>query len=280
MLASNVTARSPDLPDFEHPPVVEVALSVQFEPLPLQTKHLAILWQRCREDFPDWRDQIPIPPSFESFGPKLPSARIRLMPLPLPRALLRNDAGTEAKHYQADRFIRNWTKSDTVTEYPRYEAVREPFARDLRALVEFLREHQLGSFVPNQCEVTYVNLIPLADGALQDVSSVVSPWSGTYSDPFLREPEATEVAAHFIMTRQQQPEPVGRLHVQGSIVVNRETEQKALRLTLTARGQPLGTDVEGVLAFFNLGREYIVKGFASFTTPQMHRSWGRRDASS
>jgi uncharacterized protein (TIGR04255 family) len=164
--------------------------------------------------------------------------------------------------------------------YPRYESVREAFAADLRAFIAFLNEHSLGNFVPNQCEVTYVNLIPLADGTARSVSEVINPWSGSYSDSFLREPETTELAAHFVMTQRQQPEPLGRLHVQAAVVAYRNTETNVLQLTLTARGQPLGTDVDGVLAFLNLGREYIVKGFASVTTSQMHKLWGRRDGSS
>jgi uncharacterized protein (TIGR04255 family) len=213
-------------------------------------------------------------PSFELFVPGVVNARFRSVPLP--RALFRNEAGTQLKQFQADRFVRNWTKADSAPEYPRYESIRESFADDIRTLIEFLATNSLGKLVPNQCEVTYVNLVPL-DGMA--VSAVVSPWNGSYSDSFLPEPEATEVAAHFVMTHPQHTEPVGRLHVQGALVTYRDTKRKALQLTLTARGQPLGTDVDGVLTFLNLGREYIVKGFASFTTPQMHKSWGRRDGS-
>lgn len=277
MLAPEVTVRPSDLPDFERPPVVEVALSVQFEPVALETKHLALLWEKCRKEFPEWHDQPPIVPSFEMFGPGFLNARFRSVPLP--RALFRNAGGTQLKQYQADRFVRNWTKADAAPEYPRYERIREAFADDLRALSAFLGEQSLGNLVPNQCEVTYVNLIPLADGAAGTVSDVISPWSGSYSDSFLREPEATEVAAHFVIAQPGQPEPVGRLHVQGALVTYRNTERPALQLTLTARGQPIGAGVDGVLAFLNLGREYIVKGFASFTKPQMHQSWGRRDGS-
>jgi uncharacterized protein (TIGR04255 family) len=277
MLAPDVTLRPFDLPDFEHPPVVEVALSVQFEPLALETKHLALLWEACRADFPEWHDQPPIVPSFEVFGSRLVKARF--LSVPLTRALFRNAAGTELKQYQADRFVRNWTKADAAPEYPRYERIREAFAEDLLKLIAFLGEHSLGTFVPNQCEVTYVNLVPLTDHTARTVSEVICPWSGSYSDSFLGEPEATEVAAHFVMTRPQQFDPIGRLHVQSAMVAYRDTEQKALQLTLTARGQPLGTDVDGVLAFLDLGRENIVKGFASFTTPEMHRSWGRRNGS-
>jgi uncharacterized protein (TIGR04255 family) len=257
--------------------VVEVALSVQFEPLPLQTKHLALLWQDCRDEFPDWQDQSPIAPVFELFGRGFLSTR--LTSVQLPRAIFRNRPGTELKQYQADRLVRNWTKAQAAPDYPRYERIREPFIQDLRALATFLQEQSLGNLIPNQCEVTYVNLIPLTNSAALTLGEVISPWSGVYSDPFLQGPEATEVATHFVIMSPGHTEPVGRLHVQALVVAYRDTKQQAVQLTLTARGQPLGVGVDGVTAFLNLGREHIVKGFASFTTPKMHESWGRSDGS-
>jgi len=68
MQSLSMIARPSDLPDFEHPPVVEVALSVQFEPLLLETRHVADLWEKCRSEFPEWQDQPPIAPAFEFFG--------------------------------------------------------------------------------------------------------------------------------------------------------------------------------------------------------------------
>lgn len=273
----DVTARPSDLPDFEHPPLVEVALSVQFEPLPLQIRHLAMLWDMCRSEFPEWHDEVPIAPAFELFGDGSWDARFRSAQLP--RALFRNPGGTELKQYQADRFVRNWTKAASAPDYPRYESIREPFAADLRALVELLSAQSLGKLVPNQCEVTYVNLIPLA-GPASTIGDVIRPWTGAFSDAFLAEPEAAELTAHFTMTGADQVHPIGRLHIRGVVVAERRTGQKAVQLTLTARGQPQDKTIDGILAFLNRGREYIVKGFASFTTPKMHTEWGRRDGSS
>jgi hypothetical protein len=78
---------------------------------------------------------------------------------------------------------------------------------------------------------------------------------------------------------QHDARPIGRLHIQAAVVAYLGTESKAVQLTLTARGQPLGAGIDGIIAFLNLGREYIVRGFTSFTTPQMHETWGRRDGS-
>jgi hypothetical protein len=47
-----------------------------------------------------------------------------------------------------------------------------------------------------------------------------------------------------------------------------------LRATLTARGRPLASSLDGVLGFLDLGRASIVRTFAALRTPAMHREWG------
>ena len=49
-------------------------------------------------------------------------------------------------------------------------------------------------------------------------------------------------------------------------------------MNLSARGIPLGPGVGGAFDFFDLAREWIVRGFADLTTRAMHRSWKRKDA--
>jgi uncharacterized protein (TIGR04255 family) len=273
----HVPARPPDLPDFEHPPVVEVALSVQFEPLSYETRHIALLWDSCRQDFPEWQDHVPIAPAFELFGEQLSDAGTIFGSPPLRRAIFRNSSHTQLKQYQGDRFVRNWTKADSSPTYPRYGSIREPFATDLTNLIDFVAAQSLGNVVPNQCEVTYVNLVPLPDGHAQ-IASVLRPWVGTYSDSFLDAPESTDIACHFVM--RDGGKPIGRLHIASAMVAYRDTRERALQLTLTARGRPLGQAVDGVLAFLDVGRDHIVRGFASFTTPEAHKTWGRRHAAS
>jgi hypothetical protein len=46
-------------------------------------------------------------------------------------------------------------------------------------------------------------------------------------------------------------------------------------LTLTARGAPIGAGVAGALEFLDLGRRWIVRGFADLTTERMHIAWRR-----
>jgi hypothetical protein len=146
-------------------------------------------------------------------------------------------------------------------------------------LVTFITEQRLGDFLPNQCEVTYVNHIPTSgDFGASSFADLFSPWGGTFSDDFLGKAESVEAAMHFLIA-DASGNNVGRLHVEATPVIDQNSGDTLTRLTLTARGLPLGQGIEGVLAFHDLGRRHIVKGFASLTTPAMHKKWRRKNGS-
>jgi hypothetical protein len=48
-------------------------------------------------------------------------------------------------------------------------------------------------------------------------------------------------------------------------------------MTLTARGVPHSSDQEELLRCLDVGREWVVRGFADFTTDEMHNLWKRRE---
>ena len=72
-------------------------------------------------------------------------------------------------------------------------------------------------------------------------------------------------------------EPIGRLHAALEPGYRTDDRRPMFVLELTARGAPLGEGITGVLAFLDLGREWVVRGFTSMTTPVMHKEWGRKD---
>jgi hypothetical protein len=69
----------------------------------------------------------------------------------------------------------------------------------------------------------------------------------------------------------------GRLHIAIEPRFKKSDNSPVIALTLTARGQPLGTGEAGILGFFDLARRLIVNTFAAITTPEMQSVWGRRD---
>jgi len=48
-----------------------------------------------------------------------------------------------------------------------------------------------------------------------------------------------------------------------------------LLLTLTARGKPAGSELADVLEWLDMGRRWVVRGFADFTSQKMHTLWKR-----
>src|SRR5688500_8008989 len=120
------------LPEFDNPPVVEVALSVQFEKLEgLRVPQLGRIWHAFRNRFPRTEEQMPLEPAFEQFGVPTtgkPEVRVELSSVPTtPRVWFLNEQGTELVQIQQDRFVRNWRKQTDDEAYPRYEYLRRSF---------------------------------------------------------------------------------------------------------------------------------------------------------
>ncbi len=270
-------------PDFSDPPVVEVALSVQFDSLnKLRVPQLGLLWREFRDRFPVTEEHTPLDAVVERFGaPRVRKGGVKIeMPEspPTPRCWFLNEAGTELIQVQHDRFVHNWRKAGTDAEYPRYERIRRTFEEELRRFDEFIACEQIGEFTPNQCEVTYVNHIVGGKGWQDhgDLGNVITVFQRSFSDEFLEVPEDTVLRLRFLIP-DEEGRPIGRLHAVLNPGYGSSDDQTLFVLNLTARGAPLGDGVDGVLRFLDLGREWVVRGFASLTTAAMHNEWGRRN---
>ena len=274
--------RPEGLPDFQDPPLVETVLSLQFQPVQgFSLVHVGLLWQQFRDTFPRIEEHPPLPAARETFG--VPSqgrmeVTIEGKP-PLPRVWFLNESETELIQIQADRFIHNWRKAGKAsTPYPRFERVRAKFRDEVREFQQFLSDEKLGQIVINQCEVTYANHIEPRDVWHRhgQVQGVLRNWTSLASS-FLPEAEDGTVQQRFVIPSDSGA-PVGRLYTSLTPAWKAGGQSPILVLTLTARGSPIGDGIDGAFAFFDLGREWIVKGFTDLTTTEMHRVWGRIDA--
>ncbi|MEQ1570314.1 MAG: TIGR04255 family protein [Myxococcota bacterium] len=266
-------------PHFTRPPVEEVAMSVQFTPLTaLTTAQVARYWEGVRERFPRWNEAPPIDAVVEMFGaPKLDMPRFILTVeggvLPH-RALFENELGTELVQVQRDRFVRNWRRHGNPIEYPRYKALRERFKADLDGFIVYASEGGLGVPAPNQCEITYVNHIPAGEGwqSHSDLHRVFRP---------LREsaprPENIDMTLNYVFPWPGEELPAGRLHVQITSVHRVSDGVPLIAATLVARGRPRSQNSAGVLQWLDVGHAFLVDTFASLTTIDMHKLWGRQD---
>jgi uncharacterized protein (TIGR04255 family) len=192
--------------------------------------------------------------------------------------------GDQVVQVQPDRLIHNWRRTSNDQPYPSYEQLRPAFARDVNEYRQFLVDQGLRRPSVVQAELTYVNPIPVAAiGKTRELGRLLAPWSGQYSDDFLPQPEDVQVAIRYRIDDPSTKEPVGRLYVQGTPVLQQaspaDPPEEVYMLQVFARGRPLGDDsVDGAFAFLDLGHQWIVRGFTSITTKTMHTEWGRHDA--
>jgi uncharacterized protein (TIGR04255 family) len=286
----------PPLPHFENPPVVEVAISVQFHPLVnLRTGHLGLLWNQFRDRFPKIQEQPPLSQIIEGFGPATsPKLNVEMRVgvaagsalgatanpgWPVSRCQFLTELEDQVIQVQADRILFNWRKIEGAGEYPRYSKMSALFKDTFEKFREFLERERLGSLAPNQCEITYVNRIVSGvgwerPGQIGEVLPICEP---RYSDEFLPEPEGLSFQARYVIPAAS-GEPLGRLHISAQPVTSGDGST-FLMLQLTARGRPEGEGLKGALRFLDIGHEWVLRSFVSMTSARMHAIWGiRRDS--
>lgn len=276
--------RPKDLPDFRDPPLVETVLSLQFQALQeFNLAHVGLLWHKFRHTFPLVEEHTPLNAVRETF--EVPSPRHEEVTIegkpPLQRVCFLNESKTELIQIQADRLMHNWRKTGKIsTPYPRYERIRTNFRHEVWEFQEFLTDEKLGKVAINQCEITYVNHIEPCE-AWHDhgqIEGVLRTWTAQRRS-FLPASEDGSIQQRFVI-RNDSSRPLGRLHVSLTPAWKEEDQSPILVLTLTARGSPFDEGINGAFDFFDLGREWIVKGFLDLTTKDMHRAWGSTDIGS
>lgn len=267
--------RPADLPEFDRPPVVEVAIGVQFEPIKgFRQAHFGLFWNQIRADYPTAQDQprleTPIEVLDEGFvGPSLQLELIDSPPVH--RAWFVSADESLLVQVQDDRLIHNWRHRGG--EYPRFEPLLDLFWAHVDKYQAVLAEVGLGRSPVQQAEVTYINWIPVES-----------------MDQFFRPSTAAEIELPSIGPRpdmqrwaarypvRDEDQLVGRLAVetQPGRRVEEGKVSAGFQLALTFRA-PVGPEAtrEHVSALLKLGRNAIVSSFTEVTTETMHQEWGR-----
>lgn len=262
------------LPDFTDPPVNETVFSLQFLPLAgFAIPHFGLYWAKVRARFPHINVAPPVAPVTEQFSPRPPiGLDLQVVPQPEVRCWFLNSSGTQLIQVQRDRFSFNWRQVEGTEKYPRFPALRKEFVDQWIEFSAFIEEERLGALTVNQCEVTYVNHIPYGIGwsDFSELHKVIAMWQGETSDGFLPRPERVRIEVNYRL-----PENQGRLHVSVVPVFRPRDNAEVLQMTLTARGGPASSSLNDVMAWIDLGREWVVKGFADFTSPEVQSQWGR-----
>lgn len=265
------------LPDYRIPPVIETVLGVQFSPIKsFSVPHFGLFWERLRKHYPYFEVRPPIGHILEKFdmdSSKKMGPEIELSKGPPPlRCWFMDKDKNNLVQIQSDRFIINWRKVTGKEEYPHYGTVKPKFEINWNQFCGFLNSEGFPSPKVNQCEVTYVNHLEMGKEfkSFGEMQKIFKFWSGPSSESFLPQPEQVRFNVSFVM-----PESKGRLHVQLEPKIRREDGQEILQLNLTARGEPNSSKLADINQWFDLGHEWIVRGFDELTKPDMHKIWGK-----
>lgn len=263
---------SHSLPEYKKPPVDEVVCGILFEPLKqFLVPHFGLLWEKFKLEYPRCRHVDPLMPVVESATGPRPDEVIS--EVPLPRIWFIHDDGRIIQ-VQRDRFLHNWRKLKPTDEYPRYRTVFKIFQTHFSTFQQFLSEYQLGEIIPKQYEMTYVNNIPQGEGwetieATENVFPDFS-WRST-KDRFLPNPAAINWQTSFTL-----PNNAGRLHMNIQSAVRIADKRRLFRLEITARGIGDDTSLGSMHAWFELAHEWIVRGFADYTSMPIQKNvWER-----
>ena len=187
-----------------------------------------------------------------------------------------SEPGTEVLQIQEDRFGYSWRKLSPDHEYPRYVKIRENVERELAEFQNFLSLEGLGALLPVQCEVTYVNVI-LSEGVWgshSDLGKIIPSAAPRLTEGFLSPPEQTRYASQYLVPGDGDV-PQGRLYVNAEPGYLLDGEVPMYLMKLTVRGAPQGVGTDGIMKTMDLAHEWIVRGFATLTSSEMHRAWGR-----
>ena len=258
-------------PSFRNPPVIETVLGVQFSPIPdWSIPHFGVFWDRVREEFPNTQILHPLPPLTAEMISG--AVKIQVVEAPEVRCWYKGIDESELIQIQQDRFIVNWRQAAGALAYPRYPHMRSLFQTQWARFKQFLSDESLTNPIVIQCEITYVNHIPKGEGweTAQDwerVFTVCGEVGG--GDKFLPPPEGRQFTFNYPM-----PNARGTLDVTAVRAVRKIDGKDVIQFRLSARGRPTQHGDDGIMEWFDLGRDWVVRGFTELTTPSMHEMWG------
>jgi uncharacterized protein (TIGR04255 family) len=270
--SSEVETSLNTLPEFDAPPLDEVVVGIQFQPVPAYQQIRAFeVWQLFRDQFPVVQELPPLNAQFETFG--LPAA----MAFPFniftgashDRFWFLKEPGHQLIQFQQDRLLHNWRKLDVRdAEYPRFESIVDQFRKEMLLLQTYFGTLGNERLIVTQCELSYLNHI-----GLDDLEAFSPQTWFAFVDP--NQPPVDEFACtakHVLKDRSGKP--YGRLYRE-SVTAADNKGRKLLTLNLTARGRPEADTIDGALDFLERTRHMIADEFVGATTSEAHKRWKR-----
>lgn len=266
-------SRAADLPDYDRPPVDEVAIGYLFLPvLGYSDSLVGAFWQTVRSDYPRTEAQPRVEAPLESLDPKAPPAQQTIVPPVAPdqgRTWFISANDEFVVQIQNSRFFINWRKRHD--EYPHFDQIRPRFMSLFRDYARFLEENGCGRPGVQQLEVSYINWIPdmLVSEFFRPAASASVRVRGLSESP------AEMAWAARYMVNGPTGEPKATLHIQCMPALRMNPPGRGSQLNLTYRAPLLQEPTEEMLDdLAEVGRDAIVRTFTTLTTDGAHDAWG------
>jgi uncharacterized protein (TIGR04255 family) len=257
------------LPSYATPPVDEVACGCQFTNLDrMKIPHFGEFWDTIKKDYPTIEHVMPLvdegalPPCDSATG------------LPIPRVWFIDSTESQLIQLQSDRIYFNWRKREAAPTYPRYPSVIQNFSDNYAALGKLASDMGLGPLQPQVLDLTYINVLPRGElwHDLNDLKAIFREfgWRPSTSS-FLPPPSGLVFHAEYLLPNGQ-----GTLTVKLHRGNRRSDNTEVYSFNLSARGIGSDTTAAGMRQWFDMAREWIVRGFTDLTSPEIQKSaWGR-----
>jgi uncharacterized protein (TIGR04255 family) len=261
------------------PPLIEVAMTVQFEPLEaFKSPQIGLLWgEAFRSEFPKVEEQPPIEHVIEVrqrrlIQPGRPQVKVLSQP-ETPRFFFVNETGNELLQIQPDRLSFNWRRRREY-DYRRYPSSRESFQSWFTSLCRFIEREKLGEVVPDQCELVYVNhvLYPAGAAPHRRPGDLIEPFDGGYSQLAGANLEDMRLQLRHTLSGDS-GEFLGRIYVEMSPGFTADGKTPLYKVQFTARGAPLDTGLRGSLNFLDLAHDRLLRAFQEFMSDRVQREW-------
>ena len=279
--------RQPPSITYDSPPLVEVAVSVQFDPPKgLNQGHLGAFWVTQRSSLPLVRAVQPIGTTSEGFGDQgqwlPPSLRFALTNEPDCRLQMTSSDDQWMWQIQRDRLVVNWRKRNEG--YPRFGSTWSRFKEAWRLWQAFLVDLNFPQLTPRIWELTYVNRIPKL-GLWESPSDWHKIFPGLWSGDFATV-DGSDLRGLQGQWVWESADPVARLYVETKPArTTDKPPEDLLLLSLTARGPvvPIDADLrasdvataELIERCMNCGNALIVTLFDKISSNEAKKVWER-----
>lgn len=258
---------STGLADFRRPPVIEVVLGIEFQPIPnLGAAQLTRLADSWADRYPHLEELPALPPS------PVPGARggfagaLVSVGAPALRLWRLSPDRDRLLQVQRDRLVLNWRRHEGEGAYPHYAQLRPDFEVALRETDEFLSGNRLGSIRGSVAEVVYVNRLAQERSQAAGLRRTVR--GGWPASERLGDPDA-------IQLNQSWDRGVGDRPATLSMTADSTPTDGAVLSWTYREALASASGSADALAALDRGHEAIVTSFAETTTDEMHVQWER-----